>query len=81
METHTGSTAQQLKGSHFLLAGAADVGDRCPCQDFVLTPRLVVPWLRRLVAGFQPASSHVECVLDKAALEKVFSVYFGFPFK
>jgi hypothetical protein len=45
-----------------------------------------VPELRRLVAGFPPrrpgfetGSGHVEFVVDKVAVEQVFSEYFGFP--
>jgi hypothetical protein len=44
------------------------------------------PYLKRLVAGFpprrpgfKPGSSHVGFVVDKVALEQVFSEYFGFP--
>jgi hypothetical protein len=47
---------------------------------------LVVPELRRLVAGFspqrpgfEPRSGHVGFVVDKVALGQVFSEYFGFP--
>jgi hypothetical protein len=56
-------------------------------------PVLAVPWLRRLVAGlpqrrpgFDPGSTHVGFVVDKAALGQVslrvlrfISEYFGFP--
>jgi hypothetical protein len=45
-----------------------------------------MPQLRRLVAGFphrrpgfEPRSVHVRFVVDKVALEQVFSEYFGFP--
>jgi hypothetical protein len=45
-----------------------------------------VPQLRRLVAGFsprrpwfEPRSGHVRFVVNKVALGKVFSKYFGFP--
>jgi hypothetical protein len=40
--------------------------------------------LRWLVVGFppwQPGSGHVEYVVDKAALEQVFSEYFSFPYQ
>jgi hypothetical protein len=40
------------------------------------------PQLKRLVAGFpprRPGSGHVGFVVDKVALVKVFSEYFGFP--
>jgi hypothetical protein len=30
--------------------------------------------------GFQPRSSNVEVVMNKAAMGQVFSEYFGFPF-
>jgi hypothetical protein len=47
---------------------------------------VVVPYLRRLVAGlsprrqgFAPRSIHVEFVVDKAALRQVLSKFFGFP--
>jgi hypothetical protein len=45
-----------------------------------------VPQLRRLVAGFplrrpgfEPASSKVESVVDRAAVGRVSSEHFGFP--
>jgi hypothetical protein len=48
-------------------------------------PTVVVPQLRRLVAGFPPwrpgfdhRSGHVGFVVDKVALRQVFSEYFGF---
>jgi hypothetical protein len=47
-----------------------------------------VPYLRRLVAGypprrpgFEPRSVLVGFVVNKVALEQVFSEYFGFPFQ
>jgi hypothetical protein len=47
---------------------------------------VVVPWLRRLVAGlsprrsgFDPGSVHLGFLVDKVALGQVFPEYFGFP--
>jgi hypothetical protein len=54
-------------------------------QDFVKEFGKVVPYLRWLVAGFpprrsgfEPSSGYVRFVVDKVALGKVFSEYFGF---
>jgi hypothetical protein len=47
--------------------------------------KVVVPWLKRLDAGFPPrrlgfaSGQHVGFVVDKAALGQVFAEYFGFP--
>jgi hypothetical protein len=38
-----------------------------------------VPYLRRLVSGFDSRSGHARFVVDKVALGHVFSEYFSFP--
>jgi hypothetical protein len=46
---------------------------------------MAVPWLRRLIADFPQrrpgfdSRSRVEFVVDRVAVEQVFSEYFGFP--
>jgi hypothetical protein len=54
-------------------------------RKFRLTSR-AVPWLKRLVTGlspqrpgFAPGSIHVGFVVDKVALGRFLSEYFGFP--
>jgi hypothetical protein len=54
-------------------------GVRSILTEVLLTLTIAVPYLMRLVVGFDPRSGHVGFVLDKVALGQVFSEYFGFP--